>query len=156
MLLHSMDTRKTSIALCLGASLASVAALLQAAPASAAPSETLSQQVRDAQSAEADRQFGKAIDIYGLAIGSAPSDQALRLLLKRRALAFEKISLLPKAEADFTRALAVELPARPATERQRSPNLRPAEGQSKSFACPCCTATCTEPVIINLRFGSKF
>jgi tetratricopeptide (TPR) repeat protein len=107
MLLHSMDTRKTSIALCLGASLASVAALLQGAPANAAPSETLSQQVRDAQSAEAKWQFGKAIDIYGLALGAAPSDQSLRQLLKRRALAFEKISLLPKAEVDFTSALAV-------------------------------------------------
>jgi tetratricopeptide (TPR) repeat protein len=84
----------------------------------AAVPDKLSQQILDAQKAEAERHFGQALDIYGRAIAPGAKDQDLRLLLKKRALVFEQIHQATKAEADFTAALGVE-PTDPALYADR-------------------------------------
>jgi len=81
-----------------------------ASAAHATLSDKLSQQILEAQKAEAARHFGRAIDIYGRAMGQgvAVVDDHLRLLLKKRALDFERTNQLAKAEADLTAALDVK------------------------------------------------
>jgi tetratricopeptide (TPR) repeat protein len=81
---------------------------MAASIANGAVPDKLTLQIIEAQKAEADRHFGKALDIYGQAMVPGASVQNLRLLLKKRALVFEQIHQPVKAEADFTAALGVE------------------------------------------------
>lgn len=107
-----MDVQMVLVARCLRLGLVLGAALASSATAAgvafAAVPDKLSQQILDAQKAQAERHFGKALDIYGRAITPGANDQDLRLLLKKRALVFEQIRQTTKAEADFTAALGVE------------------------------------------------
>jgi tetratricopeptide (TPR) repeat protein len=90
----------------LGAALAPC--LMAASIANGGGPDRLTQQIIEAQKAEADRHFDRALDIYGQAMAPGANDQNLRLLLKKRALVFEQIHQPVKAEADFTAALGVE------------------------------------------------
>jgi tetratricopeptide (TPR) repeat protein len=94
------------IGLTLGAVLASC--VIVPTVAHAAVPDQLSQQIIDAQKAEAQRQFGRAIETYNRAMEPAQDAGDLRLLLKKRALVYEKIREIASAEADFTAALGVK------------------------------------------------
>jgi tetratricopeptide (TPR) repeat protein len=84
-----------------------------------ATTDRLSEQILAAQKAEADRHFGKAIDLYNEAMGQATrSVENLRVLLKKRAAVFEMVRQNAKAEADFTAALNVQ-PVDPALYADR-------------------------------------
>jgi tetratricopeptide (TPR) repeat protein len=110
----SMDAQMILAARCLRVGLLSIVTavpyLIGASTVQATLSEMLSQQILEAQKAEAERHFGKAIDIYGRAMGQgiAVVEEHLRLLLKKRALDFERTNQLAKAEADLTAALNVK------------------------------------------------
>jgi tetratricopeptide (TPR) repeat protein len=107
---NSMDVSMILAARCLQGGIllgATIAVCAYGTPARAT-TDQLSEQILAAQKAEADRHFGKAIDLYNEAMGRRRSVEDLRVLLKKRAAVFEMVRQTTKAEADFTAALKVE------------------------------------------------
>lgn len=86
-----------------------VAALLAAAPAQAALSETLIDRIEEAHNAETRREYDRAIELYQRALGERAADPAwARGILKQRGLLYERIGRLDKAEEDLTAALSIK------------------------------------------------
>lgn len=91
------------------AALALAPLVAAASPAHATLSEMLTKMLEEAQSAESQRQYSRAIELYERAYGDQwPQADKQRGLLRMRADEYERYAQFGKAEADLTAALAVQ------------------------------------------------
>jgi len=75
----------------------------------AALSDVLARKIIEAQKAEADRLFERALANYGEAMGiSKSTPDGVRLILKKRAALFEQLHMPERAEADLSQAIETE------------------------------------------------
>jgi tetratricopeptide (TPR) repeat protein len=89
--------------------LGSAAIAAPSAEAQANLSEKLTEILKEAQRAEAQRLYERAIELYQQVLGTGMADAGQRReLLKLRAVAYERTNELLKAETDFTAAINVE------------------------------------------------
>lgn len=99
--------------------LGSTAVAAPSAGAQANLSEKLTEILKEAQRAEAQRLYERAIELYQQVLSAGIADASQRReLLKLRAIAYERTNELLKAETDFTAAIGVE-PIDPAAYADR-------------------------------------